>query len=333
MEYRPLGGSDLRVSIVGFGAWPLGGGSGWEDTDEAEGIATVHAAIDAGINFFDTAELYNEGQSEIVLGKALAGKRDQVIIASKVCPWNAVNPDSLRASCEASLKRLNTDYLDLYQIHWPIPDETVDAAVDTLQALRKEGKIRTMGVSNFGVQQLDRIVWTGAPIASNQVAYNLATRAIEFEVMPSCRKYGISIIAYMGLMQGLLAGIYPTADDVPEFRAGTRHFRGGRGRTRHSEPGFEKEVFTMLDGMRAISAESGIPMAQLAYGWIVSHKSVSSTLMGGRKRSQLVRNLESLQSNIPADVLQALDDVSEELKQGYGPYIDMWEDKSAQRSF
>jgi len=321
------------VSVVGFGAWPLGGGSGWEDTDEAEGIATVHAAIDAGINFFDTAEMYNEGHSEEVLGKALAGKRDQVLVASKVALWNAVEPDTLRSACEASLKRLNMDYLDLYQIHWPVPDDKIDGAIDMLQTLRKEGKIRSMGLSNYGVKQLDRAVWTGAPIASDQVAYNLATRAIEFEVMPACRKYGISIIAYMGLMQGLLAGIYPTVDDVPEFRAGTRHFKGGRGRTRHSEPGFEKEVFTMLDGMRVISKESGIPMAHLAFGWIVSHKTVATMLMGGRKRSQLERNLEFLNKEIPQDVLQALDDVSEELKQGYGPYIDMWEDKSAQRSF
>ena len=147
MEKRPLGGSDLRVSVLGLGCWPLGGGPGWGDADERESIATIHAALDNGINFFDTAEAYGQGRSEEIVGKALRGRRDKAIIATKISARNA-EPATLRAHCEASLRRLQTDCIDLYQVHWPFADGEAQDAFFTLRDLGDEGKVRFIGVSN-----------------------------------------------------------------------------------------------------------------------------------------------------------------------------------------
>ena len=216
MERRLLGSSELKVSVLGLGCWPLGGGPGWGDTDEAESIATVHAALDLGINFFDTAEMYNEGRSEEILGRALKGRRADALIATKVSP-ESTEPAILRAHCEASLRRLQTDHIDLYQVHWPVDGVRIEEAFVTLADLQAAGKIRTIGVSNHGAQQLVPVLAIRSPIVSNQLCYSLLSRAIEFEILPLCTAQGISVIAYMALMQGLLVGLYNGPEDVQPF--------------------------------------------------------------------------------------------------------------------
>ena len=324
METRVLGKSELEVSVLGFGCWPLGGGSNWGDQDERESIATVHAALDHGINFFDTAEGYAGGHSEEVLGEALAGRRDKALIATKISPSNA-EPSTLRAHCEASLKRLQTDYLDLYQVHWPITDYPVEDAFGTLADLKAEGKIRAIGVSNFGVEQLTKALATGAPIVSNQLCYNLLSRAIETSIVPFCREQGISIITYMALMQGMLAGIYDSPAQVPSFRARSRHFDSKRPKVRHGEEGAETETFETLSRIRRIAKGLGLPMAQVALAWVAAKPAVACVLVGSRKRDQLARNMGAVSVKLSLDAIAELDEASEALRVKLGPNPDLWQ--------
>jgi len=332
VEQRPLGASDLTVSVLGLGCWPLGGGDGWGDVAEKEGLATVHAALDQGINFFDTAEGYNRGRSEEVLGKALAGRRDRALIATKVSPSNT-EPDVLRKHCEASLRRLRTDHIDLYQIHWPMPPERVDGAMEELENLQREGKVRTIGISNHGVTQMEKVLWTGAAIASNQVSYSLLARAIEFEVAPACRQYGLSVIAYMALMQGLLADVYQTPDQVPAFRARTRHFSSARHGARHGGPGHEEATFHALDEIRDLCRRLGQPMARVALAWVLANKTVACVLIGSRKPAQLERNIEAASLHLSDEVIDELERITRPLRDAMGPNIDLWQGRANRRSY
>jgi len=324
VDKRSLGTSALQVSVMGLGCWPLGGGGGWGAADERESIATIHAALDHGVNLLDTAEAYNQGRSEEIVGKALRGRRDQALVATKISPSNA-EPATLRAHCEASLRRLQTDYIDLYQVHWPIADDAVDDAFATLRDLCDQGKVRFIGVSNYGVQQLATALATGTPLVSNQLCYNLVSRAIETGIMPLCRQHGLSIIAYMGLMQGLLVGIYATADEVPPFRARTRHFSGARPGSRHGEEGAEAELFEALADIRRIAGDLGLPMAQVALAWVMARPGVACVLVGGRRPAQVVRNLEAASVALPQEAIAALDQATEVLRVKLGPNADYFQ--------
>lgn len=324
MEKRNLGHSGLQVSVLGLGCWPLGGGWGWGDQELNESIATIHAALDLGINLFDTAEGYNEGHSEEVVGIALADRRDRAVIATKISP-NNTDPATLRAHCEASLQRLQTDYIDLYQVHWPITDHSVADAFATLQDLKAEGKIRAIGISNHGVLQMGEVFQTGAPIATNQLCYNLLSRAIETGILPMCREHNVSVIVYMALMQGLLVGKYASIDDVPEFRRRTRHFSGARSGTRHGEEGAEKEVFEAIAAIRNIAEELGLPMAHVAMAWVAARPGVSCVLAGSRTPAQVEENVAAASVKLPEDVIARLDAATEALRIKLGPNADYWQ--------
>lgn len=324
MEKRTLGDSDFEVSVFGLGCWPLGGGSGWGEHDEKESIATVHAALDHGMTFFDTAEAYNAGRSEEILGKALEGRREEAFIATKISPSNA-EPDTLCAHCEASLSRLRTDYIDLYQVHWPITEYSVEDAFGTLRDLQDAGKVRAIGVSNHGVKQLHEVFDTGVPVVSNQLSYSLLSRAIEMGILPLCQERGIGVIAYMALMQGLLAGVWNSPDEVPTFRARTRHFSGERPQARHGEAGAEGEMFVALERIKEIADDVGLPIAHLALAWVAAKPGVSCVLIGGRKVHQLERNLAAAEVELPSDVIAALDEATEELRLKLGPNADYFQ--------
>jgi myo-inositol catabolism protein IolS len=322
MERRALG--PLEISVMGLGCWPLGGGPGWGDQDEREAIATIHAALDHGINLLDTAEMYNDGRSEEVVGLALQGRRERAIVATKVMPQYTA-PATLRAHCEASLRRLRTDYIDLYQVHWPIGDGSVEEAFATLQELQRQGKVRAIGVSNHGVRQLGQVLATGAPIVSNQLCYSLIARAIEFEILPFCRSRGIAVMAYMPLMQGLLTGKYATADDVPPFRARTRHFSRTRPETRHGEEGAEEETFAALGRIRGIAQELGVPMAHLALAWVAAQPGIATVLVGSRTPAQLQENLAAFSLQLAPEILARLAEATEALRRKLGPNADYWQ--------
>jgi aryl-alcohol dehydrogenase-like predicted oxidoreductase len=189
MRYRYLPNTDIKISVVGMGTWTLAGDFTWGPQEESDSIATIHAALEAGITFFDTAELYGDGRSEEILGRALRGRRNQAVIASKVSEQHLA-PADLRQACHNSLRRLQTDSIDLYQIHWPNREVPWPDTWSTLQQLQQEGKIRAIGISNFGPGDLADLTNIGQPV-TNQVPYSLLFRAVEFAIAPACHNANI----------------------------------------------------------------------------------------------------------------------------------------------
>ena len=216
MKTKRLGNSDLFITPIGFGAWAIGGG-GWEFAwgaqDDQDSIAAIHEALDAGINWIDTAAVYGLGHSEEVVARALEGMNNRPYVFTKCSMvWNehreighSLKADSIRRECEASLRRLRVDAIDLYQIHWPDPDEEIEEGWATMAALKQEGKVRHIGVSNFNVAQMER-AQAIAPITSLQPRYSLLHREIEDEILPFAARENIGVIAYSPMASGLLTG-------------------------------------------------------------------------------------------------------------------------------
>jgi myo-inositol catabolism protein IolS len=329
MQYRELGSTGLKVSTVAMGCWAIAGGGTWGDQDEGDAMAAIGTALDIGINFFDTAEGY--GESEALLSKGLGNRRREAIIATKVSGGHLA-PDKLAEACERSLKVLNTDYIDVYQIHWPSRDVTLSETIDALLALRQQGKIRHIGVSNFGPGDLADLKATGAPIASNQVIYSLLTRAIEYEVLPRCQEENIGILPYSPLAQGLLTGKFHSADDVSAGRARTRHFSSDRPEARHGEPGAERETFAAIDAIRAISERIGAPMAEASLAWCLYQPGVTSVLAGARNPAQVKENAAAGDRALSPEVVAELSAVTDELKAALGPNIDLWQPANKART-
>ena len=323
MEKRKCGRSGIQISVLGIGCWSYGGGDYWGPRSQSDVDAVVHKALDLGINYFDSAEAYNEGRSEESLGKALKGRRVEAVIGTKISPSNT-QPSVLRSHCEASMRRLQTDYIDIYMVHWPITRYSVEDAFATLMELQSEGKVRSIGVSNFGIQQLTQALSTGARIDVNQLCYNLLSRAIEVEILPLCRSHDIGILGYMPLLQGLLADNYSTADEVPPMRSRTRHFRGDRPESRHGEAGAEDETFKAIAGIREIAKKIGIPMEQLALAWAMARPGITSILVGTRNISQLQDNIEAASVSLSFETIKRLDDLTEPLLEILGSNPDYY---------
>lgn len=322
MEYRKLGKTDIEVSALALGCWPFAGGQYWGEQDDNVSIATVHAALDAGINFFDTAEGYEAGHSERVLGRALVDRRQRAIIATKVSP-NHLKPDDVIAACEGSLRNLQTDYIDLYQIHWPNHDIPLADTVGALQRLKEQGKIRAIGVSNFAVQDFSEMLAL-SECATNQLPFSLLWRVVEHEVQPLCVQHEVGIICYSPLAQGLLTGRYATADEVPDGLARTRWYRNDRAMAQHNEPGCEAEVFAALDAIRSIADEVGAPMAIVALAWVKQQPAVTSFLVGARSPEELAWNLPAADFTLSTAIVERLSAVTEPVKARLGRNLDMW---------
>jgi len=327
MQYRKLANTDITVSTVAFGCWAIVGGFNWGHQEEKDSLAALRAAYDAGINFFDSAEGYGAGRSEQLLAKGLGDVRDQIVIATKVSPRH-FPPKELRAACERSLGYLNSDWIDLYQLHWPNRDIPIEETLGVLQDLKQEGKIRAYGVSNFGRQDLDACLATDYAIASNQLAYNLLFRAIEHEILPLCVREEISVLCYSPLMQGLLTGKFASADEVPEDRARTRHYSGNRSQARHGEAGAEAETFAALAQLRSLANDLGEPMADVALAWLLAQEGVTSVIVGGRNADQARRNTRAADLKLPQETLQQLSRATAALKQKLGRNADMWQSHS-----
>lgn len=306
-----------------MGCWALAGDFNWGPQEDAESIATVHAALDAGINFFDTAEAYGAGRSEEVLGRALEGHRSDVVIATKADDAHLSREELIRA-CENSLQRLQTDYIDLYQIHWPSRTVPLPETLETLDHLRGEGKIRTFGVCNFGVSDLEDLLEVGQ-CETDQLPYSLLARAIEYEIQPKCLNEGVGILAYSPLMQGLLTGKFSSPEEVPEGRARTRHFSRERPGTRHGEPGCEDATFAAIEEIRRLCAELGLPMARVALAWVLAQPGVTSVLAGARHPEQIVETAQAAELKLAPEVLERLTRITEEVKRALGPHPDPWE--------
>ena len=322
MEYRRLGRTDIQVSTLCLGTWAFAGDFMWREQPEANSAAVVHAALELGVNFFDTAEMYGDGVSEEILGRALAGRRHEAVIASKVMDHHLA-PDDVVKSCEGSLRRMQTDYIDLYQIHWPSRTIPLADSMGALVRLQEAGKIRAIGVSNFGTLDLDDLFVAGRA-ESNQLAYSLLARAIEYEIQPKCVAHEMSILCYSPLMHGMLTGKFATADDVPVERARTRHFSSERAMTVHSEPGCEAETFAALDGIRQVSAEVGFPMAEVALAWLIYQPGVVAVVAGARRPDQIAQIAKAAEIQLSDAALAELDRVTSPVKEKLGTNADMW---------
>lgn len=326
MKRYTLHPSGIQLPILGLGCWSFGGQEGdyWGPHDDREAAEIVARALDSGVNYFDTAEGYNEGRSEEALGRALRGRRSEAIIGTKISPQNTA-PQTLRQHCEASLRRLGTDVIDIYMVHWPITDHSVADAFATLADLRRTGKIRAIGLSNFGPTQLQEALATGAPLEINQLGYNLLHRAIEFEILPACIQHGIAVSAYMPLMQGLLTGRWRSADEIPQARRRTRHFSSARPGVRHGEPGAEAETFAAVAAIAELAAAHELPMADLALAWVAAQPGIATVIAGTRTVAQLEESRRGVNRSLTPELLAELDRLTQPLKARLGANADLWQ--------
>jgi aryl-alcohol dehydrogenase-like predicted oxidoreductase len=288
MEHRRLGKSELNVSVVGIGTWPIGG-SFWGPSDDTEAVAAIQKAIDSGINLIDTAPVYGNGHSERLVAKAIKERRHQVIITTKCglhfkgsTSINDLKPDSIRQELEASLKRLNTDVIDLYQCHWPDPATPIEETIGEMAKMKAEGKIRAIGVSNFDAA-LTKKAQKVAQIASNQVPYSMLNREIENELVPFCQEQDIGILAYGPIGGGILSGKYK---EIPKFRRNdARTFFYNY----YEEPLWSKAQ-ALLKELEKIAERHGRPTVQLAINWVRQQPAITSALVGARNPQQAESN-------------------------------------------
>jgi aryl-alcohol dehydrogenase-like predicted oxidoreductase len=323
MKYVALPQTDLNVSRLCFGCWGIISDQHWGDRDRDAALDAIQTALDAGINFFDTAAMYGMGASERLLGTALAGRRDQVVIASKLAA-NRMHPAEVLESCEQSLRALDTDYLDLLQTHWTSREVPLSDTWESMLRLQEQGKIRYAGVCNAGLGDL-RAVASPRPPVTNQVPYSLLWRMVECEILPYCNSQGIGVLAYSPLMHGLLADKYRTADEVPPGRARTRHFGSHRPLTRHGEAGCESETFDALESIREICRELGRTMADVALAWCLQQPGVACVIAGAGSGEQVRRNATSLEQPLPDEAIRRLTEATQPLCEMLGPNPDLWQ--------
>ncbi|EON78298.1 Oxidoreductase, aldo/keto reductase family [Lunatimonas lonarensis] len=319
--------SDFEISRIIFGCWAIVGGFNWGPQDERDSIEALKAAYDSGISTFDTAEAYGGGQSENLLAKALKGERHRIVIASKVGPQDFAYADLIQA-CERGLKNLQTDYIDLYQLHWPNPAIPLDETLGALQVLKDQGKIRAYGVSNFGVKSLTTCAESAGAISSNQMAYNLLFRAIEYEILPKCIESDIPVLCYSPIMQGLLTGKFSDWEQVPDDRARTRHFSSKRPQSRHQEEGCEGLTFETIAAIRRLSTDNGMDMGSLSLAWLLRQPGVGGVIVGGRNAEQARRNTLAYEVSNNRGLFEELSGLTEELKEKLGSNADLWQTDS-----
>jgi aryl-alcohol dehydrogenase-like predicted oxidoreductase len=291
MNTKRLGNSDLFITPIGFGAWAIGG-SGWEfawgDQDDRDSVAAIHEALDAGVNWIDTAAVYGLGHSEEVVARALEGMSSRPYVFTKCSMvWDehreishSLKADSIRRECEASLRRLRVEAIDLYQIHWPDPDEDIEEGWATLAALKEEGKVRHIGVSNFNVAQLTR-AQAIAPITSLQPRYSLLHREIEKEVLPFAARENIGVIAYSPMASGLLTGAM-----TPERIAGLPADDWRRGHGDFREPRLSRNL-KLVRLLRAIGDRHGRSPGEVAVAWVLRDPAVTGAIVGARRPGQV----------------------------------------------
>jgi methylglyoxal reductase len=315
MKYLPLGDSGLSASVIGFGAWAIGGGAVWGgESDDAESIKTITAALDAGINLLDTAPAYGWGHSERLIARAIADRRDEVLLATKCGLWwddargsyftefngkslyRSLRPDTIAIEVERSLRDLGTDRIDLYQIHWPAvePEKTpIGETMAALLKLRDQGKIRAIGVCNLSPAELEEYRACG-PVASNQFRYSMLSREPENEMLPLCRKHHLATLTYMSLEQGLLTG-----------KIGMDHvFKDGEFRTNADWlpwllPSNRRRVLDLLDGWRPLCDAPGCTLAQLVLAWTLARPGVTHVLAGARKLHHILETAAAADLDIP----------------------------------
>ncbi|MGR5144610.1 aldo/keto reductase [Photobacterium sp. DNB23_23_1] len=324
MEYKQI--RDMQVSSLGFGCWAMGGT--WNNIRDDLSILTVKKAIEMGINFFDTAPIYGKGHSEIVLGKALKNEsRDSIFIATKCgLPWDPVtrksrkdlSAKSIKAEVDDSLQRLQTDYIDLYQVHWPDPNTSIQESAEALKELQKEGKIRHVGVSNYSIDMINEMTPI-VDVVSMQGLYNLIEQNPEHyhnipleyrardEMLPFCEKNGLSYLPYSPLMQGLLTGKFKESKnfDDKDDRAANPKLNGE----------LYLKYYHCAEKLRELSEASGTPLNHLAIRWLVNQKVIGPVIAGAHTPDQVAANATFTNSIVDENVLVEAERIVQELDQ------------------
>jgi len=291
MQTRRLGNSDLQITPLGVGAWAIGGGGlpfAWGPQDDNDSVSAIHAALDGGINWIDTAPVYGLGHSEEIVGRAIKGRVTRPHVFTKCSivwdenrlPTRSMNRESIRRECEASLRRLGIDAIDLYQIHWPDPEADIEEGWSAVAELQKEGKVRWIGVSNFKPAQMARIQPI-APIASLQPPYSILSPEIEAEILPYCANHHIGVIVYSPMKSGLLTGAMTRERiaSMPEddFRQRTISFK---------EPLLTRNL-NLVELLRAIGERHGRSPGEVALAWTLRRPEVTGAIVGLRSPKQV----------------------------------------------
>jgi aryl-alcohol dehydrogenase-like predicted oxidoreductase len=311
MQKRRLGASDLEITPIGVGAWAMGGGGwqfAWGPQDDDESVEAIHAALDKGINWIDTAAIYGLGHSEEVVARALAGRSPKPLVFTKCgIVWNekrenrrTIEPESIRKELEHSLRRLKLDVIDLYQIHWPEPDKLVEAAWTLMAKLKQEGKVRHIGVSNFNVDQMRR-AHAIAPITSLQPPYSIISPEIEKEILPYTQANNIGVIVYSPMKSGLLTGAMTreriAAMPEDDFRKRTPHFK---------EPQLSRNL-ELAELLASIGKRHGKSAGEVAIAWTLRHPAVTGAIVGMRSAKQVDGVIGAAEFRLSADELTEID--------------------------
>lgn len=310
LEYTQLGTTSIQVTRIALGTWAMGGWL-WGGTDVDEAVRAIHAAWDMGITTIDTAAVYGFGLSEEIVARAVREAsipRDRVIIATKCGmewnekeeTWRNSKPERIRQEVEDSLRRLQTDYIDLYQVHWPDPDTPIQETAQVMHELYKEGKIRAIGVSNYSAEQM--AAWREvAPLHSEQSRYSLFRREVEEDVLPYTREHGLAFLAYSPLARGLLTGKFT---EESTFKPGD---------SRAKDPLFVGDAFKAnlkkVEELKALAAELGKTVAQLSVRWILDQPGVTVALWGARRPSQIEEAAGALDWTLSDDVKQRIAEI------------------------
>jgi aryl-alcohol dehydrogenase-like predicted oxidoreductase len=313
MRTRQLGSTELKLSTVGMGTWPMGsvfGGMSWGPQDDEESVNTILTAVDRGINWLDTAPTYGRGHSEDVVGMALKRTSKRPMIVTKcgstwtedLKPAFRLDRASVRAQCESSLRRMGIDEIDLYLVHWPNPIEFMEEGWATCSELVKEGKIRYIGVSNFTIEQMDKL----QPIHhidAMEPPYSMIERRIESDILEYCRSHSMGVIIYSPLQQGLLTGAMKSVDELAEndFRRNNPHFK---------EPEFSLNLELGRE-LAAIAARHGKSAAQLAIAWTLRRPEVTAALNGARSPSEIEDSVLGGDWELPRDVIDVVEQLLE----------------------
>ncbi len=313
METRQLGKDGPFLTEIGLGTWAIGGpwSWGWGKQDDRESVAAIRRALELGVNWIDTAAVYGLGHAEEVVAQAIEGRRHEVFLATKCgLVWddrgrvrNNLEPESIRREAEESLRRLKTDIIDLYQIHWPDPNASIRRAWETMVKLQKEGKVRYIGVSNFDVPQLKQCLKV-APVQSLQPPYSLVRREIEEEILPFCRENGIGVVVYSPMASGLLTGKYDPNRLAPDD-------------WRRKVDDFVKPKVTrflkLVEKIRPIAARHGKTVGNWAVAWTLMNPAVTSAIVGARNVQQVEENIQAAGWRLTPEEMEEINALLKEL--------------------
>ncbi len=314
MEYRSLGRTGVKVSPLCLGAMMFGG---WGNPDHDDSIRIIHRALDAGINFIDTADVYSRGESEEIVGKALAGgRRDDVVLATKVHGDMGEDPNQRGNSrrwiireVENSLRRLGTDWIDLYQIHRPEQDTDIEDTLSALTDLIRAGKVRYVGSSTFPASQIVEAQWISRErglerFASEQPPYSMLARGIESDVLPTCLRHGIAVIPWSPLAGGWLSGSYRSGAEPPSSSRATRLPQ----RFDLSIPANQRKL-EAADALGGLAREAGHSLIELAIAWVINHPAVTAAIIGPRTMEHLESQLPAAEISLDTALLDRIDEI------------------------